>query len=442
MKRVFLVHDTLLDRDVAFALMKLDALGEHVDRQRVLLEAQTMARLGEHPNIVAIYEFGEESGQPFMVLPVLAGGTVADLIKKADAGRLELDVSLRIAADICKGLEFAHSNGVVHRDLKPSNVWLTGDGVAKIGDFGIALSPAHTRLTQSGVVLGTVAYISPEQALGEDVDCRSDLYSFGAMLYELVTGGAPFVGGHPVAVIGQHINNSPVPPSSHNPHCPPRLETMILDLLAKDPAERPDSSATVLDRLAAVNQAVEREQPSPAVEQASGRPLRVLLVEDAEDDAELLLRELRKGGYSPTSARVDTPAAMKAALEEGTWDVVVSDYSMPHFSAPAAQKLLLNSGLDLPFIIVSGTISDEAAVDAMKSGAHDYLRKDNLARLVPAIERELHEAQERRGRRRAEHEERRLHAELQERFADLTEQNRLLQVQRDRQGGPGPPPSS
>jgi PAS domain S-box-containing protein len=133
-----------------------------------------------------------------------------------------------------------------------------------------------------------------------------------------------------------------------------------------------------------------------------GRPLRVLIVEDSEDDALLVLRELRRAGYEPTAARVDTAEAMARALEDGPWDVVLADWALPRFSAAAALALLKKSELDLPFIIVSGTIGEAAAVAAMKAGAHDYVMKDHLARLVPAIERELHEAADRQRRRQAE----------------------------------------
>src|SRR4028119_1199705 len=131
-------------------------------------------------------------------------------------------------------------------------------------------------------------------------------------------------------------------------------------------------------------------------------PLRVLIVEDSEDDAELLLYELERHGYDPISERVDTPVAMNAALDKQLWDIVIADYTMPSFSAPDALKLLKERGLDLPFIIVSGTIGEDIAVAAMKAGAHDYLMKGKLARLVPAVDRELREASDRRLRREAE----------------------------------------
>ena len=133
-----------------------------------------------------------------------------------------------------------------------------------------------------------------------------------------------------------------------------------------------------------------------------GTPLRVLIVEDSEDDAILLLRELRRGGCDPIFERVDTPAAMANALDKRTWDIIIADYSMPNFSAPDALKMMQKSGLDLPFIIVSGKIGEDTAVAAMKAGVHDYIMKNNLARLVPVINRELQEAKVRREHKQAE----------------------------------------
>ena len=283
-KKVYLVHDTLLDRPVAFALIKTSGLTGD-DRRRILHEAQTMAKLGENPNIVPIFEFGEQSGQPFMVLPVMAGGSVEELIKEAQEGQVDIDTVLRLARDVAKGLEFAHADGVIHRDLKPGNVWLTADGVAKIGDFGIALSPTYSRMTQSQMVLGTVAYMAPEQAMGGEVDERSDLYSLGAMLFELVTGAPPFRGHHPVAVIGQHINASPAAPSHHNPACPLALEALILKLLAKDEGHRPQSASEVIAAVDEIGRSISHPQPKPSPGEARNIPLRVLIVEDSEDDA-------------------------------------------------------------------------------------------------------------------------------------------------------------
>ena len=160
-----------------------------------------------------------------------------------------------------------------------------------------------------------------------------------------------------------------------------------------------------------------------------GKPLRVLIVEDSEDDALLLLLELRKGGYDPVFERVETPEAMRSALKEKTWDMVVSDHFMPRLSAPTALSILRDSQLDLPFILMSGAIGEEAIVAAMKAGAHDYIKKGDLLRLLPAMERELGEAEARQTNRHAEAEERRLHLELEQREQEVTALNKLFREQ-------------
>ena len=253
-KRVYLAHDELLDRDVALALIKTEGLDD-VGRERVVREAQAMGRLGTHPHLVAVLDFGQEasnSGPPtaFIVTEYMPGGSVGELLAN---GPLETAQALEVASGVARGLAFAHEQGVVHRDLKPGNVWLAADGSAKIGDFGLAVSLDQSRLTQHGMMIGTVAYMPPEQALGGEVTPRSDLYSLGAMLYELVTGRPPFAGDDPTAVISQHINTRPVAPSWHSEHCPPELEALILRLLEKAPEDRPASATEVLEALARVD---------------------------------------------------------------------------------------------------------------------------------------------------------------------------------------------
>jgi hypothetical protein len=154
-KKVYLAHDTVLDRDVAFALVKTEGLDEAA-RQRVSREARAMGRLGDHPHIMPIHDLGQERGQPFMVLPLMAGGDVEGLLGKAPDHRLSLEQGMTIAQQVCRGLEYAHGQGIVHRDLKPGNVWLTADGIAKVGDFGLAVTLDRSRLTAEGMMVGTV----------------------------------------------------------------------------------------------------------------------------------------------------------------------------------------------------------------------------------------------------------------------------------------------
>ena len=266
-KKVYLAQDTTLDREVAFALIRTEGLDD-TSRTRIQREAQAMGRLGSHPHIVTVFDLGQEQDQPYMVTELMSGGDVEGLIDAAPDHRLALEQAINIAVETCRGLEFAHGRGIVHRDLKPGNVWLTDNGTAKIGDFGLAVSLDRSRLTTEGMMIGTVSYMPPEQAMGGDVTPQSDLYSLGAMLYEMVTGRPPFLGDDAVAIIGQHINTPPVSPTWHNAQCPRPLEALILRLLAKNPSERPESATDVLSALDAIDLATIAEQPAAGVDQA------------------------------------------------------------------------------------------------------------------------------------------------------------------------------
>ncbi len=270
-KRVYLAHDSQLDRDVAFALIKTEGLDDAA-RVRITREAQAMGRLGSHPHIVTVYDIGEENGQPYLVLPVLPGGDVEGIIEEAEDHKLSIEQAVKIASETCMGLQFSHQKGIIHRDLKPGNVWLAEDGRAMIGDFGLAVAVDRSRLTQAGMMVGTVSYMPPEQAMGGEVTPQSDLYSLGAMLYEMVCGRPPFVGDESVAIIGQHLNTPPVAPSWHRPDCPPGLEALILRMLEKDAGKRPSSATEVREALTNIEQGICFYR-SPCTDQATGRPV-------------------------------------------------------------------------------------------------------------------------------------------------------------------------
>src|SRR3990172_2782417 len=250
-KRVYLAHDTKLDSDVAIAVIKTEGLDSD-SLTRIRREAQAMGRLRDHPHIVTVHDIGDEDDHPYIVSQFMAGGDLEGLLRQAESHRLPIDHAVRIANEVRQALEHAHGRGIIHRDLKPGNIWLTEDGTAKLGDFGLAMAVDRSRVTQAGMMLGTVAYMPPEQALGRAADARSDLYSLGCVLYEMVTGRPPFLGDDSVAIISQHINTAPVAPTWHNPQVPRALEALIMRLLAKDPDERPESAATVVEAMSAI----------------------------------------------------------------------------------------------------------------------------------------------------------------------------------------------
>src|SRR5438552_4230395 len=235
MAEVYLARDQLLNRPVAMKALFPEYAREPSFVERFRREAQAAANLN-HPNIVAIYDWGQEDGTYFIVMEYVEGRALRDLIRSE--APLDPNQAAEITAEIASALAFAHRNGVVHRDVKPGNVLLTQSGTVKVTDFGIARAGTSDGLTQTGSVMGTATYFSPEQAQGLPVDGRSDVYALGVVLYEMVTGVAPFTAESPVSVAYKHVREDPVPPSERNPDVPPDLEQIILTALAKLPENR------------------------------------------------------------------------------------------------------------------------------------------------------------------------------------------------------------
>jgi tetratricopeptide (TPR) repeat protein len=246
-KYVLLVEDTVLARECALSIVRADRL-DAGGLERFRREALAIARLGQHPHIVTIYDMGEDQGRPFIACEYLAGGDLRSALRASGAA-LPIARALAVASDICRALVFAHGQGLVHRDIKPENVWLSVGGTAKLGDFGLALAVDRSRLSMPGALLGTASYLAPEQAQGQPVDARADLYALGCVLYELVTGRPPFVGGDVMSVISQHVHAPPVPARERSPAIPAALDGLLMRLLAKTPEERPASAAEVLSEL-------------------------------------------------------------------------------------------------------------------------------------------------------------------------------------------------
>ena len=232
-----------LGRDVAVKQLRIDLATDPTFQARFRREAQAAAGLN-HPNIVSVYDTGEEpdpaSGTrvPYIVMELVEGHTLRDVLR---TGRKILpERALELAQGVLSALNYSHKHGIIHRDIKPANVMLTPTGQVKVMDCGIARAVADTSatMTQTAAVIGTAQYLSPEQARGETVDNRSDIYSLGCLLYELLTGRPPFQGDSPVSVAYQHVRETPVPSSKLDPEITPAMGAIVLKSLAKSPADR------------------------------------------------------------------------------------------------------------------------------------------------------------------------------------------------------------
>lgn len=245
MAEVYLAHDTRLGRAVAVKTLRVDLARDPSFQARFRREAQSAASLN-HPAIVAVYDTGEDYidgvSIPYIVMEYVEGSTLRELLH---SGRKLLpERAMEMTIGILQGLEYAHRSGIVHRDIKPANVMLTRNGQVKVMDFGIAraMGDSGMTMTQTAAVIGTAQYLSPEQAKGEQVDARSDLYSTGCLLYELLTVRPPFVGDSPVAVAYQHVREEPQPPSVFDPEITPEMDAIVLRALVKDPNYRYQSA--------------------------------------------------------------------------------------------------------------------------------------------------------------------------------------------------------
>ena len=245
MAQVYLAKDLLLDRPVALKVLFPELSVDQSFVERFRREAQAAANLS-HPNIVSIYDWGQGEHTYFIVMEYIDGHTLSSLIRQGAPGPqdqpltpLDAGRAAAIGADVASALEFAHRHNVIHRDVKPGNVLIDKSGQVKVTDFGIARAVgAKEGLTQTGAVMGTATYFSPEQAQGYAVDARSDIYSLGVVLYEMVVGRTPFEGDNPVAIAYKHVREEPVLPSVANPAVPKAFEAIVMQAMAKDPAAR------------------------------------------------------------------------------------------------------------------------------------------------------------------------------------------------------------
>ena len=269
MAAVYAAHDTLLDRPVA-----VKVLAEHLNedvaaRERFQREARAAASLSSHPGVVTIFDVGEHQGRSFIVMELFRGGTLADVLRSGD--RPEIGRAIRWLERAAEALDVAHERGIVHRDIKPANLLLDDRGNLAVADFGIARLAWEDAVTQTGQVLGTAAYISPEQAEGGTATAASDRYALACVAYELITGTRPFDGEHFAAQARAHIEDEPTPPTVRDPHLPQAVDSVFARGLAKDPAERWPSAVAFVRALEGALEGPEPTAPDATRVMAGGR---------------------------------------------------------------------------------------------------------------------------------------------------------------------------
>ncbi|WP_156027590.1 Stk1 family PASTA domain-containing Ser/Thr kinase [Candidatus Solirubrobacter pratensis] len=317
MAEVWSAADSQLGRRVALKLLASRFAADAAFRERFRREASAAAAM-QHPNIVSIYDRGEWDGTSYIAMELVEGRTLKQLIQ--DHGPLAPGPATDLTIEILKALRYAHKRGIVHRDIKPQNVLIDAEGAVKVADFGIAHAGASD-MTETGAIVGTVQYISPEQAQGKPVSPRSDLYSVGVVLYELLTGQVPFDGEAPVSIALKQVSQPPVPPSQLEPGIPPALEHVVLRALEKDPARR---FADADEFIAALERA-RRAPPARQVvlEPTPGEPWAPVDEEDRGSRwwvwllALLVLAALAAGAYYLFAAkRVDVPSVVGKTTSE------------------------------------------------------------------------------------------------------------------------------
>lgn len=339
MADVYLGLDTRLDREVAIKVLRRDLAKDPAFVARFRKEALAAGGLN-HPGIVAVYDSGEENNSPYIVMELVSGQT---LRQKLQAGQLPLSTSLEIIKGILQALDYSHNKGIIHRDIKPSNIMITDSGDIKVMDFGIARATDDigATLTNTWNVVGTAQYLSPEQATGEMADGRSDLYSLGCLMYELLTGQPPFTGDTPVSVAYQHVSSPLTPASQINPTLDLNLDRMLEVVLAKDPNNRYQDAAAMLEDLEHV---IKGEPVTTKIKKIF--PRRKLFTSLTVFAAGITLLAVGYFASAPTGVSIKVPNVV--GLTEAEARVLLKDFNINIERAPDAKIPLDRIASQLP----------------------------------------------------------------------------------------------
>lgn len=323
MATVYLATDLRLERRVAIKIMHDHLAEDSAFKERFIQEARSAARLA-HPNVVNVFDQGQDSDMAYLVMEYLPGINLRDLLK--EHGKLTTEQTIDVLEAVLSGLSAAHKAGIVHRDLKPENVMLADDGRIKIGDFGLARAVSANTAT-GAALLGTIAYLSPELVTRGIADARSDIYAVGIMMYEMLTGEQPYKGEQPMQIAYQHANDSVPTPSSINDHVPAELDELVLWATAKEPDERPRDARVMLDQLMATQSLLATALPTAtaAVQRTMVLPTAMVAPVETSDDETVVLRPVAKP--APVVVQNDPSAQLSAVTAKrrtkGWWIVVL-----------------------------------------------------------------------------------------------------------------------
>jgi serine/threonine-protein kinase len=370
MSEVHLARDQRLHRDVAVKVLRADLARDPSFYLRFRREAQNAAALN-HPAIVAVYDTGEAETPngplPYIVMEYVDGVTLRDIVHTD--GPIPRQRAIEIIADACQALNFSHQHGIIHRDVKPANIMISKNNAVKVMDFGIARALADVNsVTQTAAVIGTAQYLSPEQARGEPVDARSDVYSLGCVLYEILTGEPPFIGDSPVAVAYQHVREDPVPPSKRHPGIQPELDAVVLKALAKNPDNRYQSAAEMRADLVRVHSGEAPEAPK--------------VLTDAERTS--MMTQPTPMSFNAPTEHMPAPIEPAAGARDrnasiGRWLIAVAVLAVLTVVVTVAINMIGHRPRDVQVPDVTGQAADDAVAALQNRGFRTHIepRPDN-----------------------------------------------------------------
>ena len=373
MSEVHLARDVRLHRDVAVKVLRADLARDPSFYLRFRREAQNAAALN-HPAIVAVYDTGEAETPngplPYIVMEYVDGITLRDIVHTD--GPMESQRAIEVIADACQALNFSHQHGIIHRDVKPANIMISKAGAVKVMDFGIARALADANsVTQTAAVIGTAQYLSPEQARGEKVDARSDVYSLGCVLYEVLTGEPPFIGDSPVAVAYQHVREDPVPPSQRHPGIAPELDAVVLKALAKNPDNRYQTAAEMRADLIRVHSGEAPDAPK--------------VFTDAERSS--LLASTGPMHQTPMTEQIPahqpTYVGRERSQSVGRWLIAVAALAVLTVVVTIAINMIGGNTRDVQVPDVGGQLENDATVVLQNAGFKTRTNRQPDSRVLP-----------------------------------------------------------